>query len=150
MNRALKHRGSGPSIHQCKCQRAFRCSGDSAGLEFGRQAALQLASGGGRGKKKRRASYWGSDFKHVTDSAAAGQRNRFLQLQPASRTRVPLTHATVYWSGLRIVVCCSGALGAPHIPLPICILFEPPDISFYPRLSFRILFRLGVFGCQHR
>lgn len=60
----------------------------------------------------KKGSCQGYDLKHVTTSAAAGQRNRFLQLQPASRTRVPLTHATVYWSGLRVVVFCSGALGA--------------------------------------
>lgn len=55
----------------------------------------------------------GYDFKRETASAAPGQQNRLLQLQQASRTRVPLTHATVYWSGLWIVACCSGALG-PH------------------------------------
>lgn len=87
--------------------------------------------GGGK-KKKRRASYRGSDFKHVTDSAAAGQRNRFLQLQPASRTTVPLTHATVYWSGLRIVVCCSGALGArtSHCQSVFCL--NPQTSPFTP------------------
>ncbi len=71
------------------------------------QAAAQLTSRG-----EWRTSCQGYDFKHVTVSAAAGQGNRLLQLQQASRTRVPLTLATVYWSGLRIVVCCSGALGA--------------------------------------
>lgn len=76
-------------------------------LELLRQAATQLT---GRGEW--RTSCQGYDFKHVTVSAAPGQGNRLLQLQQGSRTRVPLTHATVYWSGLRVVVCCSGALGA--------------------------------------
>lgn len=101
-DQAFKHHGSSLAVHECKCQRAFRCSEEDVG-------ASRTSSSGG---EKRRTSCQGYDLKHVTTSAAAGQRNRFLQLQPASRTRVPLTHATVYWSGLRVVVFCSGALGA--------------------------------------
>lgn len=95
------------------------------------QAAAQLTSGG-----KCRTSCQGYDFKHVTASAASGQGNRLLQLQQASRTRVPLTHATVYWSGLRVVVCCSGALGVltSHCQSVFCL--NPSDIPFYPGLHF--------------
>lgn len=105
---AFKHHGSSLAVRECKCQRAFRCSEESADIGASRTSS----SAAHRRWEKRRTSCQGYDFKHVTTSAAAGQRNRFLQLQPASRTRVPLTHATVYWSGLRVVVFCSGALGA--------------------------------------
>lgn len=94
---------------------------------FGQAAAAQLTRGG-----KWRTSCQGYDFKHVTASAAPGQGNRLLQLQQASRTTVPLTHAMVYWSGLRVVVCCSGALGActSHCQSVFCL--NPQTSPFTP------------------
>lgn len=97
------------------------------GLELLERAAARLTSSG-----KWRTSCQGYDFKHVTASAAPGQGNRLLQLQQASRTRVPLTHATVYWSGLRVVACCSGALGAhtSHCQSVFCL--NPQTSPFSP------------------
>lgn len=128
----------------CKCQRAFRCGEESAETGVLGHVAAQLASGG-----RWRTSCQGYDLKHVTASTAAGQRNRFLQLQPASRTRVPLTHAMVYCSGLRVVVCCLGALGPTHPTANLYSVWTPRHLLL-PLLSFQILFSLGVFGCQHR
>lgn len=83
------------------------------------------------GSWTRRTSCQGYDFKHVTASAAPGQGSRLLQLQPASRTRVPLTHPTVYWSGLMVVVCCSGALGAltSHCQSVFCLNPQTPPFT---------------------
>lgn len=129
IDQACKHDGSSLALHKCKCQRAFRCSEEHAAARASRNGQQQrpLASG-----EKWRTSCQGYDFKHVTLSAAPGQGNRLLQLQQASRTRVPLTHATVYWSGLRVVVCCSGALGAlaSHCQSVFCL--NPQTSPFTP------------------
>lgn len=97
------------------------------GMELLKQAVVQLTSGG-----KWRTSCQGYDFKHVTASAAPGQGNRLLQLQQASRTRVPLTHATVYWSGLRVVACCSGALGTHTSHCQSVFRLNPQTSPFSP------------------
>lgn len=62
---------------------------------------------------------------------------------------VPLTHAMVYCSGLRVAVCCSGALGPTHPTANLYSVWTPRHLLL-PLLSFQILFSLGVFGCQHR
>lgn len=124
IEQAFKHHGSRLAIHKCKCQRVFRCRGRS--LSDNQQQHTSPAVG------KRRTCCQYYDFKHVAAPAAAGQRNRFLQLQPASCTKVPLTHATVYWSGLRVVVFCSGALGAhtSHCQSVFCL--NPQTSPFTP------------------
>lgn len=96
-------------------------------LKILKQAVEQFTSGG-----KLRTSCQGYDFKYVTAPAAPGQGNRLLQLQQASRTRVPLTHATVYWSGLRVVACCSGARGTrtSHCQSVFCL--NPQTSPFSP------------------
>lgn len=96
-------------------------------MELLKQAVVQLTSGG-----KWRTSCQGYDFKHVTASAAPGQGNRLLQLQQASRTRVPSTHATVYWSGLRVVACCSGALGTHTSHCQSVFRLNPQTSPFSP------------------
>lgn len=109
------------------------------GWSFSNEQALSSpALGNGR------TSYQGYDFKHVTASAAPGQGNRLLQLQQTSRTRVPLTHATVYWSGLRVVACCSGAPGT-HTSLCQSVFCLNLQTSPFGLAFFQILLILGVF-----
>lgn len=109
----------------CKYE-GSRCSEEQR-LEL--LAAARFASGG-----KWRTSCQGYDFKHVTAWAAPSQGNRLLKLQQASHTRVPLTHAMVYWSGLWVVACCSGALRAhtSHCQSVFCL--NPQTSPFSPAI----------------
>lgn len=105
-------------------------------------------TGGGR----RRTSCQGLRLQTCCSPNSSGPKgSRLLQLQRASRARVPLTHATACWSGLGPPLCCSAALGgrggegalAPH--RQSVFRFNPQTSPFYLLPSSHIRFRLGCF-----
>lgn len=132
IDQAFKNDGSNLATHKSKCQRAFRCCEERA--EVG---ASRTSSGAAHQQWEMEDVLPGLWLQTCNSLSSSRPREQIAPITASLTHQSPLDTCNgllewTYGSGMLL-----WSTGGPRIPLPICILFEPADISFYPCFRFK-------------